>query len=206
LDIEFRPISQWPGVLTARRKRAQFRASYSDTLTLLKSELRQLAAREIAIQIAVQTREIRNDGLPRADMRAPSHPGVILSFVSKHGPLSYPCDVFDDWRDNLRAIALSLEHLRAVDRYGVTRRGEQYRGWAALPAPKPAGLNPGQAVDVLLKAAGRPSAPLRREELEAVYRAAVLATHPDRGGDAEAFRAVQEAHEVLARYWGVGRG
>src|SRR5579863_10251967 len=46
--------------------------------------------------------------------------GIILTFNSKHGPLSYPCDKYSNWQANLRAIALSLEALRAVDRYGVT--------------------------------------------------------------------------------------
>jgi len=46
-----------------------------------------------------------------------------------------PCDSFRDWEANLRAIALSLEHLRAVDRYGVTtEEEEQYTGWLRLPA------------------------------------------------------------------------
>ena len=36
---------------------------------------------------------------------------------------------------NLRSIALGLKALRAVDRYGVSRRGEQYAGFrAALTA------------------------------------------------------------------------
>ena len=34
-------------------------------------------------------------------------------------------------------------------------------------------------------------------EVAAAYRAAVMANHPDRGGDAEAFRVVQDAFAVL---------
>jgi len=46
-----------------------------------------------------------------------------------------PCDSFKDWEANLRAIALSLERLRAADRYGVTtEEKEQYIGWLRLPA------------------------------------------------------------------------
>ena len=49
--------------------------------------------------------------------------------------MSYPCDKYSNWQANLRAIALSLEALRAEDRYGVTRRAEQYKGWAKLLPP-----------------------------------------------------------------------
>lgn len=38
------------------------------------------------------------------------------------------------WQANIRAIAKTLEHLRDLDRWGVTKRGEQYTGWKALPA------------------------------------------------------------------------
>jgi hypothetical protein len=40
--------------------------------------------------------------------------------------------VFFDWRDNVRAIALGLEALRTVDRYGITHKAEQYTGVKAL--------------------------------------------------------------------------
>jgi hypothetical protein len=33
------------------------------------------------------------------------------------------------WQDNLRAVALGLEALRRVERYGIAQRGEQYAGW-----------------------------------------------------------------------------
>lgn len=46
--------------------------------------------------------------------------------MPRRGHLSYPCDTFTTLQDNLRVIALALEALRMVDRYGVTRRGEQY--------------------------------------------------------------------------------
>jgi len=119
MEVRFRPISTWPVAATARRKRARFRAGYSDTLQLLDRELRFLRAHRLALA----EDDIRLDGMPRSQAK-PSHPGVVLSFDSAYGPLSYPCDTFAQWEDNLRAIALGLEHLRAVDRFGVTKRGE----------------------------------------------------------------------------------
>lgn len=200
LQYQFRPIDQWPGQQTKSRKPSQFSAPWSKTLDLLERELGMLNARNIVIQAAVAFDDIRNDGMLRASAR-PSWPGVILAFDSKHGPLSYPCDQFSDWQSNVRAIALALEALRAVDRYGVTKRAEQYQGWAKLPGPThELAMTPQQAVTVLGKAACDQT-PISRETLEDVYRRACAATHPDVGGDAVAFKQVQAAKAVLDRHF-----
>lgn len=191
MGLTFRPITQWPGPMTAKRKRSAFRAGYSDTLGLLEQELRHLQARHVVLQVAVTEADIRLDGKPRAGAKS-AHPGVILSFESKHGPLSYPCDRFDAWEDNLRAIALAMEALRAVDRYGVTRRGEQYKGWTALPPPG----DEVAAVLFLHEESGR--MPVSTDdERRAAYRAAAMRLHPDRGGDAEKFKRLQQVKTTL---------
>lgn len=177
-DITFRPIAgDWPGELRRNRRRSQFDTPWGRTLTLLTTELGYLGAKNIVFQIAVDERDIRVDGRPRAKARA-EHPGVILAFDSKFGPLKYATDTFDRWEDNVRALALSLEALRKVDRYGVSTRGEQYTGWRALPAGSD-------------DTHGIPDAATAREYLERVYggdvKRALMETHPDRGGDREEF-------------------
>lgn len=175
IKITFRPITLWPGTLTRNRSESSFRSTYSATLDLLDRELWHLGARELVIQLALQESDIRRDGLPRADSR-PAHPGVILAFRSKHGPLQYATDEFSDWQSNLRAVALGLEALRKVDRYGVSKRGEQYAGWKALPAPTSSADR------------GR-----RLIEQHGGEKQALRATHPDHGGNPEDFHAVQAA-------------
>ena len=67
---------------------------------------------------------------------------MIVNLDTRHGPMRYPSGRFyaqwsgdmPGWQANVRAVALTLESLRAVDRYGVSQHGEQYRGWQALPA------------------------------------------------------------------------
>jgi hypothetical protein len=207
LEFQFRPIAVWPGKRSAPRP-SPFRASWSDTLGLLERELGKLQARNIVIQADCGESDIRRDGMLRADVRLRG-PGVILSFDSRHGPLSYPCDRYRDWQSNVRAIALSLEALRAVDRYGVTRRAEQYQGWSKLPPPDapvaPAAANTGfsseseAAVFLSNIGGGNASAILRnRDTLLHVYRRACVATHPDHHPQhAQAFRRVQAAYEFL---------
>jgi hypothetical protein len=201
LQYQFRPIDQWPGTLNRSPKRATFRSSFHQTLDLLERELGYLQAREIVIQAAVTLADLRNDGMLRANA-TPHHPGIILSFESKHGPLSYPCDRYDEWRDNLRAIGLSLEALRAVDRYGVTRRAEQYKGWAKLPGTVEASgfTSLEEAYQVLAAASGIVAG--RHSYMDA-YRAAAAKHHPDHGGDAEQFKRVQAAKDYIAHRIGV---
>ncbi|MBR9800572.1 J domain-containing protein [bacterium] len=131
MNFQFRSLERWPGEPTAQREQSRFRAQHSDTLDLLDRELWFLKAENIVLQVDVPESQIRLDGMLRANA-TPREPGVILSFDSINGPLSFPCDRFATWKENLRAIALALEALRKVDRYGVTSNAEQYRGWKRL--------------------------------------------------------------------------
>lgn len=215
LDIVCRPLTDWPGARTpdSERTTSRFEATMTATVETLARELRHLDAQRIVLQVDLRPTQIRNDGLPRSDARAAS-PGVILAFDSTHGPLRYACDRFvkspwkreggEDWQHNLRAVALGLEHLRAVDRYGITKRGEQYRGWAELPAgiAAPAThMTTEDAAQLIAKWGGGGWQDVldRAEQLERSYRRAAKELHPDRGGDAALFQQLQVAKQLLDR-------
>ncbi len=202
------PIREWPGALTPSHQRqvSKFKTSgyengyrrkstpLSSTLEVLDRELNALRGKNAELLVAIAPSDFRLDGLPRATARA-EHPGVILSFDSTVGHLSYPCDTFTTWQDNLRAIALALEALRKVDRYGVTKRGEQYRGFLELEATAaPAGFsNLADALAFLYDVAGNGGSAAD------VLRRAQRKTHPDMGGDSSAFQRVSLAEAVLRR-------
>lgn len=203
MDYSFKPIVTWIGKPTNSllRQRSRFDSTYSQTLELLDRELRHLSARQIVIQTYHAASDIRLDGLPRASARVPESPGVILSFNSKHGPLSYPCDTFTKWEHNLRAIALALEALRTVDRYGVTKTGEQYRGWRALPPALDNTMTEDQAAQWIAGHAGATTITVLRskEDLETAYKAAARRLHPDAGGKHSDFIRLQQAVELLRK-------
>lgn len=185
MQFTCRPLPIWPHPATnPRRSRYTFKASWSSTMRLLAHELLLLGAQNPVIGAGFREQDLRLDGLPRADARVPAHPGIEISFdTPRYGRLSYATDSCEWWEHNVRSIALGLEALRAVDRFGITRRGEQYAGWRQLTA--------GPASDVDLIERGR--------ALIAEYGsvvAAIKATHPDAGGDPEDFRAVQAAREA----------
>lgn len=171
-------------------------------MELLDRELRHLQAKSVVIQLDCDEREIRKDGLPRSDARTRG-PGIVLAFDSPKGSLSFPCDHFTAWEDNLRAIALALEALRTVDRYHVTQNNEQYRGWTALPdysnssfaTPAAAAAWVQQEAGIVVGPEIRHSSP---ETKATVRRQAIARFHPDRhGGDDRLWKSWLQAAAVL---------
>lgn len=209
-SMKVAPIREWPGEFTRSRRSSPFKGTreingkrrsnvavpLTQTLAELSRELRELRAKDAELLVAIPASKFRIDGRPYASATA-EHPGVILSFeIPQVGRVSYPCDTFTTWEDNLRAITLALEALRKVDRYGVTKRGEQYRGFLAIEATAaPAGFATAADAEAFLRGwCGDAWAdqPLRR-----VFREALRTTHPDMSGDPEVFRRVALAETKL---------
>lgn len=208
-EIRVRPLDHWPRERVRHHQRSRFEASWTATVTLLRRELDHLDARNAAILVDCAADDIRVDGtMPKATARV-GYPGVVVAFDSVHGPLKYAADRFDRWQDNVRAIALGLEALRKVDRYGITSRGEQYTGWAQLPSGShtaDSSMTVDEAALFLAEHAGHPESwDLLRDDttkgrrvVARSYRMAAQRLHPDvPGGDAALFQRLQTAHDVL---------
>lgn len=203
MKYTFRPLGAWTeGNTPERRSSYQFKAPWQATLHLLEDELEALDARNVVIQVDVDEADLRLDGMPRSGAK-PNHPGVRVAFDSRHGPLTYATDTYEFWQHNVRAIALGLQALRAVDRYGVTRRGEQYTGWKALPAGSGSGasqMTADEAWSILGSFGSRPIAEQRRDpdSLPRAYRLARRFAHPDRhAGDRTLWDQVEAAAGAL---------
>ena len=165
MSITFRPLPVWPHAPTPERRDSLFQTAFPQTLRLLEREVEMLGGDVILMGLGLSEADIRRDGRPRAGARA-IHPGVEISFDTRAiGRQTYATDLYYDWQDNVRAIALSLEALRAVERWGVSK-GRQYAGFAQLTA------GPGKEE--------------RGRQLIAQHgsvTAALRATHPDTGGE-----------------------
>lgn len=180
-----------------------FRATWRDTLKLLGIELDYLEAVDIVLEVDVDERHLRVDGMLRADARAATG-AVRLAFDSIHGPLTYATDRFygaysndpPDWQINVRAIALGLEALRKIERYGIVKRDEQYAGFKQLGAGRamPAShMTSDRATEILHQYGDDPT-----DSLLSCYRIAQRKTHPDRnGGDHTRWHQMEEAAKVL---------
>lgn len=183
--VTFRPLER--PVTNGPTRYSPFKAPWPRTVELLAKELHAHGARDVILEVDLRERDIRADGLPRADRNART-PGIVLSFkatsVVGSPELRYEVATYDQWTDNVRAIALGLNALRSVDRYGVTRRGEQYAGWKALPAGAiGSGGNVAHGRELIAAADG---------DLKEAQRRA----HPDHGGDPDDFRDVMAAREA----------
>jgi len=178
-----------------------------------------LDATDVILQVDAKERDCRVDGQLRADAKV-GYRGVILSFQTEsYGSLTYSCDRFtrwnrtEAWHANLRAVALGLESLRRVERYGIAERGQQYAGYAALGMGVALGRNAplptlAQSAAFLSEQAadGSDGGDLMYDvdepcldSVNRAYRAAVKRLHPDTGThpDADLFDKATKAADHL---------
>lgn len=172
---------------------------------------------EFIVQLDVAETDIRVDGTGLKRGSRVGYHGVVVSFESRHGPLRFASDHYDSWwlrdawRANIRAVTLHLQSLRAIERHGVAKSGEQYAGWKAIgPGSGDSSIQAGSmsivdAMTILEAEADAPGAfdpraeRLSRGIVASVHRRAVKNAHPDGGGSASRFQAVQAAYGVLDR-------
>ena len=206
MRYETRPLVAWTDPETPqRRSSSRFKASWADTLDFLSAEIAKVGGKEpVVIQVDVTEGDIRLDGMLRANAKV-GHPGVVLSFDSDFGPLRYATDAYEQtwsrdlpsWQANLRAIALTLEALRAIDRWGVSKRGEQYSGWRALPS---GGSVTFPSADAALRWMQEMSGiPADEGSARLVYRDLARKMHPDAGGSSGDWDRLDAAKLLLTK-------
>lgn len=206
MRLTVRPLTDRAFIGASARERSKFTASWSDTLDLLEREISALQNRRMddpVLMVDCTERDLRLDGQLRADARLGTN-AVALAFESRRGPLVFRCDRYNGlpwgnkgsrilWQHNIRAIARTLEALRAVDRYGATESGEQYVGYRQIEGRQE--WSPAQARDELLSIVGTEHAVL--DDVALVKRAR-RTSHPDmHGGQRDLWDIVERASRAL---------
>jgi hypothetical protein len=164
--------------------------SFNGTVERLFRELNRLGAENVVIST---NQPVRNDGMPFAQERRIEDPGVAVYFNRKGRQLCVPVDRYVTMLDNLRAVALSIEAIRGLERWGgMSMMDRAFTGFAQLPgAVEPE--KPRQPWrEVFGLAEGFPATP---EIIEAMFKAHSKSRHPDMGGDDEGFRELVRARE-----------
>lgn len=189
--------TRWPA--NDRRKskfgyKASGQVSLSGALMFLRDELSRLGAANLVITSDLPT---RNDGLPYADGRA-TDPGIAVWFLlpDARGAMQERVFACDKWRspaENMQAIALSIEAMRGLDRWGagdIVSRA--FAGFNALP-PGDGGTPPQQPAkrswrEVLNMTGGIMSSLSPADQVAIAktrHRDAIKQAHPDVGGSHE---------------------
>jgi hypothetical protein len=198
--MKFMPLAGWPHPVTPdwERRRAPFRAAYGDTLDLLAFEVSRLGESADAgcvVQVDVDPSQFTLKGLPMARARWYSA-RVSVQVATGDRVLTFATDRFDYWQDNLRAIALGMEALRKVDRYGLaSATGGQYAGFAAIESAPADPWSDGASALAWMRKYAAELGITDADSLDAgrLYRAMARKMHPDQGGPAADWHRLDRA-------------
>lgn len=183
--IDANPL-QWPvgwqRTERGARKSSRYEVSFTDARDDVLKSLRLLKATEAVISSNVPA---RRDGIPGADYNEPSDGGVAVYWVRKGVPQVMACDCWRTVRENLRAVGLALEAMRALERSGASQIFERaFTGFAALP---PSTKRPWRVVLMLN------SDPVTQAAVDVSFRSLARLRHPDVGGSHEAMAELNAA-------------
>ena len=161
---------------------SRFRVSEAEARDHMVDEITRLGGDALIISTNVQ---LRRDGLPYANQGRIEDPGVAVYFKMDGKDMTMASDQYVSIGSNYRAIGKTIECLRGIQRYGASDLLERaFMGFTQLTyAPEPEWW----------KVLGLPSAELRLEVVRARYHSLANEHHPDRGGDPETMKRINEA-------------
>lgn len=185
----------WPAAYPrcTPRRRAHFKTrAFTAAVEGIYHELRLLGAKEIIVSTNIP---IRNDGLPYANPPRIEDPGVAVYFKLKGQPRSMACDKWDLVDHNAHALALTIDAMRGLDRWGASQMLDRvFQGFAALPAP-PQEAGWWETLQCQRDAS--------LAEIERAYRRLAIKAHPDMGGSHDVMTALNRALEIARAEKGV---
>lgn len=179
------PIRQPRTPRMQRKRNYQWKAStVSSASVQIEDEVRRLGGHDLVLSTNLA---LRIDGFPRSGQPEPADGGAAVYFTRKGAKVVFACDRYQHVAENLRAIAMHLEALRGMERWGVGTLDQAFAGYAALPE--------NASAESWWSVLGLDGAPSTVEAIDVAYRAAAKRAHPDAGGSPEAFVRVQRAAE-----------
>jgi hypothetical protein len=152
----------------------------------LISELKRMGARDVVLSTSVP---LRQDGLPYASFSKKNIPdmGVAVYFTIDKEPMTLCCDKWNSLEANIRAISMSVDAMRSLDRWGVSEILKRvFTGFKAIP----------EKVEVkawweVLGVNARAS----KDDIKKAYWKLAKSAHPDTGGSVAEFNRISEAYQ-----------
>lgn len=176
---------------TAQREWPTFKALPATIMQDLEKVLDQLDCQNPVI---TTNHPVRLDGALRtAQGITPDDPGVALYFTRNGEELCIPCDKFTTTYANLRAVGLTLEYIRRMERYGTSEMvNAAFQGFKALPETSAIVTPYNRPWNEVLQVT--PDAD--PEIIRAAWKRLVARYHPDNPdtGDSGKFEEVQRAY------------
>lgn len=174
----------WQRTPAAERRTSQFKATTDKARTQLLNEVARMGG---TLPIISSNVPLRADGQMRAD-REPVDPGVAIYFQRAGKSLVFACDTFDMVRENLRALALTINALRGIERWGASQMMERaFSGFKQLEAE-----NAGPSWWSVLQIDAHATA----SQVEEAYRRLARIAHPDSAtGSHDAMAALNFARD-----------
>lgn len=180
----------WPRTPAYDRLNGSFKVLYDQTIRELGEELERLGVSDAYLST---DQPLRVNGTPRRDTQPGSQ--YVALYFTRHGKdLCIPCDKFYTVRDNVRAIMLTLQAIRRMERYGTSQMVEAaLTGFTALPASIEMGPGQSRAWHEVLQV----SSDADPGVIKAAYRNLSARYHPDNAetGNETEFLAVQKAYK-----------
>ena len=177
----------WKRTPPTERQWGAFKVRPTQAVSHLNEEIRKLGGQYPTLSSNVR---VRRDGLPYSEAfaRKIEDPGVAVYFERGGKQVVFACDKFDAPFKNVRAIGLTIEALRGMERYGASDMLERsLSAFEALPPPR---------IDWRAELGFRPDERVELSEVAAKYRELAKDRHPDRGGTPEAFVRLGEAYRL----------
>lgn len=162
--------------------------AFAEARNALLDELRRLGAGDVVLSC-----NIKPDlhGRLVEPSRRPADQGIAVYFTLDGQPKTMARDTYTRFEENMRALTLTIEALRAIERHGGGQMmSRAFAGFTALPPPlvtpprKPWWEILGVDRDILSET-----------EIRAAYRRRARVCHPDAGGTSEAMAELRAALE-----------
>ena len=170
---------RWPKA--GIRERAKFKTTFSRARDMLVREITIMGAERIVISSNLK---INKMGLPYADFKEPSDPGIAVYFELFGQRQCIPCDKWNKAVDNMQAIRCCVEALRGIERWGAKEMVQaSFMGFKALPDYSKKNYFEGMDTS---------------SAIHEKYKELAKKIHPDAGGNADDFsQLTQEYQEAL---------
>lgn len=170
----------WPK--TQNRQQARFKTTLEGALRNLKREIELMSGEKLVLSSNYTLGAVN-----------PKEPGVVAYFTwveekypqRKETEIAIPCDRWNRIEDNVQAIALTVEAMRGMERWGAKHMIKaMFTGFKALP-------NGEDWRRVLGVSEGCTAAVIK-----AAYNDLAKKHHPDKGGNHDDFVRIQRAYET----------